>query len=197
VPYGTAYRALEQIAHARAGELLLVHGASGGVGIAAVQVARAKGLTVIGTAGTEKGRELAMREGAHHAVDHGAPGYLEEIMRLTGGRGVDIILEMLANKNLGADLKLLAPGESRGDRKPRRGDHQPTGHDGQGCRDLRNASLEHRGAGCGFSPCRPCGGNGNGTLRPVIGAEMPLADAPRAHRAVLQPGAFGKIVLVP
>ena len=198
VPYGTAYRALEQIAHARAGELLLVHGASGGVGIAAVQVARAKGLTVIGTAGTEKGRELAMREGAHHAVDHGAPGYLEEIMRLTGGRGVDVILEMLANKNLGADLKLLAP-RGRVVVIGSRGEVTINPRDMMG-RDAaifamllwnigeQDAASVHAALVAGME---------NGTLRPVIGAEMPLADAPRAHRAVLQPGAFGKIVLVP
>src|SRR6202790_1544499 len=67
VPYGTAYHALYQCTRARAGETLLIHGASGGVGIAAVQIARVMGLTVLGTAGTEKGLELVKREGAHHA----------------------------------------------------------------------------------------------------------------------------------
>jgi NADPH2:quinone reductase len=110
VPYATAFRALTQIARARAGETVLVHGASGGVGVAAVQTAHAAGLTVLGTAGTDRGRELARREGAHHVLDHTAAGYKDEIMSLTGGKGVDVILEMLANVNLGADLKLLAPG---------------------------------------------------------------------------------------
>ncbi|MFZ0959386.1 MAG: alcohol dehydrogenase catalytic domain-containing protein, partial [Terriglobia bacterium] len=57
VPYATAYRALWQIARAQAGETVLIHGASGGVGVAGVQLARAGGLTVIGTGGTERGRE--------------------------------------------------------------------------------------------------------------------------------------------
>ena len=69
------------------GETVLVHGASGGVGIGAVQLARARGLTVIGTAGTERGRRMVLEQGAHHVLDHGAPGYLDECVRLTGGQG--------------------------------------------------------------------------------------------------------------
>src|ERR1700674_3025857 len=100
VPCGTAYHALHHSAQARASEIVLVHGASGGVGSAAVQMARAMGLTVFGTAGTQKGIHLAKREGAHQVFDHSKPGYQEEILKATGGRGVDIILEMLANVNL-------------------------------------------------------------------------------------------------
>src|SRR4026207_1536059 len=90
------------------GETVLVHGASGGVGIGAVQLARARGLTVIGTASTEKGRRMVLEQGAHHALDHTAAGYLEECVRLTGGRGPDVILEMLANVNLQKDLGIIA-----------------------------------------------------------------------------------------
>src|ERR1700730_19303168 len=108
VPYGTAYHALHHSAEAHAAETVLVHGASGGVGIAGVQMARALGLTVFGTAGTQKGLDLAKREGAHQVFDHSKTGYQEEILKATGGRGVDIILEMLANVNLATDLKLLA-----------------------------------------------------------------------------------------
>ncbi|HEV2206225.1 MAG TPA: NADPH:quinone reductase, partial [Candidatus Acidoferrales bacterium] len=70
VPYGTAYHALYQCALARAGETVLIHGASGGVGSAAVQLARALGATVLGTAGSDKGLELVKREGAHRAFNH-------------------------------------------------------------------------------------------------------------------------------
>ncbi|MGH9482204.1 MAG: NADPH:quinone reductase, partial [Terriglobales bacterium] len=104
VPYGTAYHALRQRTRARAGETLLVHGASGGVGLAAVQLARALGLTVLGTAGSDAGAALARREGAHQVFRHDRPGYLEQILAATAGRGVDLILEMLANVNLGHDL---------------------------------------------------------------------------------------------
>lgn len=108
IPYATAYHALFNRAHGEAGETVLVHGASGGVGIGAVQLARARGLTVIGTAGTERGRRLVAEQGAHHVLDHAAAGYLEECVRLTGGRGPDIIMEMLANVNLQKDLGVIA-----------------------------------------------------------------------------------------
>src|SRR6266536_610684 len=98
VPYATAYHALFNRGHGRAGETGLGHGASGGVGIAGVQLARAGGMTVIGTAGTDRGRRLVAAQGAHHALDHTAPGYL------------DVVLEMLANVNLQKDLGAIAMG---------------------------------------------------------------------------------------
>ncbi len=110
VPYSTAYFALFYRAHAMPGETVLVHGASGGVGIAAVQLARNAGITVIGTGGTEQGRALAAEQGAHYSIDHKAPDHMEQVRKITGGRGVDVILEMLANVNLGKDLGVLAFG---------------------------------------------------------------------------------------
>jgi NADPH:quinone reductase len=198
VPYGTAYHALYQCTRARAGETVLIHGASGGVGIAAVQIARAMGLTVFGTAGSRKGLELVRREGGHHVFDHSQPGYLEQILKATSGVGVDLILEMLANVNLGQDLKLLAPGGrvvvigSRGDvtisprdLMTRRGSIQAFTL--WGVTEAEDKQI-HAGLIAGLE---------NGTLRPVVGRELSLAEAPRAHREILEPGAYGKIVLVP
>ena len=198
VPYGTAYHALYQRTRARAGETLLVHGASGGVGIAAVQIARAMGLTVLGTAGTEKGLELVKREGARHVFDHSKSGYLEQIVKATGGPGVDLILEMLANVNLGQDLKLLAP-HGRVVVIGSRGDVTITPRDLMTRRGSIQAftlwgitEAEEREIHAGL-----IAGLENGTQRPVVGKELPLAEAARAHKDVLEPGAFGKIVLVP
>src|SRR5215467_7680864 len=103
-PYATAYRGLLQRAAAEPGESVLVHGASGGVGTAAVQLARAHGLRVFGTAGSEEGLKLVREQGAHDVFDHRAPNHFEQIMKATEGHGVDVILEMLANENLGNDL---------------------------------------------------------------------------------------------
>jgi NADPH:quinone reductase len=198
VPYATAYRALTHFAQAQGGETALVHGASGGVGVAGVQVARALGMTVIGTAGTEKGRDLAVREGAHHVLDHGAAGYQDEIMRLTGGRGVDVILEMLANVNLGADLKLLAQHGrvvvigSRGEVTI-----NPRDMMGRETRILAMLLWNLPDAEAAGTHAALRAGLENGTLRPVVGTELPLAEAPQAHRKVMEPGAFGKIVLIP
>jgi NADPH2:quinone reductase len=198
VPYGTAYHALVNRAHGEAGETVLVHGASGGVGTGAVQLALARGLTVIGTAGTERGRRLVLAEGAHHVLDHGAPDYLEEIMRLTGGRGVDVVLEMLANVNLQKDLGIVAM----------RGRIVLIGNRGTTEINARLA-MNKDAAILGMAlyhatPAQLTGihaalveGLRNGTLRPVIAQDLPLAKAPRAHEAVMEPGHYGKIVLIP
>lgn len=198
IPYATAYRALFQIARAAPGDYVLVHGASGGVGIAAVQLARAAGMKVIGTGGSGKGRALVKEQGAHYVLDHRAPDHLEQIVALTGGRGVDVILEMLANVNLSHDLKLLSQG----------GRVVVIGSRGTVEIDPRDAMVRDAvilGMVLFNTPERETAnihaalsaGLENSTLRPVIGQELPLADAPRAHQAVMQPGAYGKIVLVP
>lgn len=109
VPYTTAYHALFEVARGLPAECVLVHGASGGVGLAAVQLARAAGMTIIGTASTEEGLLLVREQGAHHVINHLAPDYAQDILSGTEGRGVDVILEMLANVNLSRDLSMLAP----------------------------------------------------------------------------------------
>ncbi len=205
VPYATAWRALFIRARARAGETVLVHGASGGVGVAAVQIARAHGLTVIGTAGTEDGMQLVREQGADHVLNHRAPDYLQEVMRVTAvpptpaqGAGVDVVLEMLANVNLDKDLDVLAFG----------GRIVVIGNRGRVEIDARKA-MGKDAAILGmtlFNATRDemteihaslVAGLANGSLSPVIGQEMPLAEAAKAHAAVMEPGAFGKIVLVP
>src|SRR5512132_2768175 len=196
-PYATAYRGLFQRADAKPGETVLVHGASGGVGTAAVQLARARGLRVFGTASTDEGIKLTRQQGAHEVFDHRAPDHFEQIMKATGGHGVDVIVEMLANVNLGKDLTILAKGGrvviigSRG-----RVEINP--------RDTMQRDADVRGMILPNTPpaelasihAALVAGLENGTLRPVIGKEFPLADAAEAHRAVIVPGAIGKIVLV-
>ncbi|KAK3744570.1 hypothetical protein QZH41_013484, partial [Actinostola sp. cb2023] len=96
--------------HVRPGESLLVHGASGGVGIAAVQFARSHGMVVFGTAGTDDGEAVIRKAGAHYTFNHRSLNYLDKIKDATGGSGIDVIVEMLANANLHKDLQLLATG---------------------------------------------------------------------------------------
>jgi NADPH:quinone reductase len=198
VPYGTAYFALFHSAQARASETALIHGGSGGVGTAGVQIARAMGMTVIGTAGTEKGLELVKREGAHHAFNHTKAGYAEEILQATGGRGVDVVLEMLANVNLATDTKLLATNGrvivigNRGEItiNPRELMSRRASVRGFTLWAVTEAEAADIYAGIGA-------GLESGTMRPVVGKELPLAEAPRAHKEILEPGRAGKIVLVP
>jgi NADPH2:quinone reductase len=196
VPYGTAYHALYHSAKAHASETALVHGASGGVGIAALQIARAMGLMVLGTAGTPKGFEVAKREWAHQVFDHRKARYQEEILQATDNRGVDIILEMLANVNLSSDTKLLA-NNGRVIVIGSRGEVTINPRELMGCRaSIRAFTLWattaaeeadiHAGLFAGLE---------NGTLRPIVDKKFLLADAVRAHKEILEPGAAGKIVL--
>ncbi len=169
VPAAIAYRSLFQKARAIPGETLLVHGASGG--------AQTRGPS---------------------AVDHRAEDHLDRIVELTSGRGVDVILEMAANVNLGKDLKILAHAGrvvvigSRGtvEIDPRDAMSREATIFGVlvfSATDREYASI-HAALVAALE---------NGTLRPVIGSQMPLADAARSHVAVMESGAYGKIILMP
>jgi NADPH2:quinone reductase len=196
VPYVTAFRALHDRARIQPGETLFVHGASGGVGLAAIQIARAWGLTIIGTAGTPEGIELIGAQGAHHALNHRADGYLERLKEITAGRGPDVILEHLANVNLDNDLSAVAyagrivvvGNRGRIDIDPRKVMSKDGVILGMSLWNTPAADLAriYKALDAGLE---------NGSLAPVVATELPLEDAGRAHEMVLEPGARGKIVL--
>jgi NADPH:quinone reductase len=198
VPYCTAYRALFQRAWTKPGDTVLVHGATGGVGIAAVELAHARGTRVIGSGGTDMGLKTVREHGADVTVNHREPNYTETIKQATGGRGADVIVEMAAHINLDHDLGMLAKGgrivvvgnRGRVEIDPR----QAMGRDGtilgMTLFNVSDADFVEIHAGL-------IAGLTNGTLNPVVGREMPLAEAARAHQAVMEPGAHGKIVLIP
>jgi len=198
IPYTTAYRALFQRVHAVAGEVVLVHGASGAVGIAAVQFARAAGMIVIGTAGSDSGRSLAAEQGCHHVLDHRSPDHFKQALAFSDNRGVDVVVEVMANANLGYDLTVLAKHGriavigSRGKVEINPGDVMGREASIVGVMSLggteRETARMHAAIVAGLE---------NGTLRPVVGQELPLAEAPRAHRLIMEGPAYGKIVLVP
>lgn len=198
VPYGAAFRALFQRAHGVAGETVLVHGASGSVGIAAVQLARAAGLRVIGTAGTEEGMALVLAQGGHHVLNHRKDAYLDELRELTCGKGVDVVIEMLANVNLDRDLGVLGKGGrvvivgSRGrvEIDPRATFAGETAILGMTLFNATERELASMHAAFGE-------GLANGTLRPVVSRELPLAEAAAAHHGVMESSTLGKIVLLP
>jgi NADPH2:quinone reductase len=198
VPYGTAYRAMFIRGDAKAAETVLVHGASGGVGIASVQLARAFGMNIIGTAGTDEGLKLVREQGAQHVVNHRQEKYTDQIMALTEGRGVDLIMEMLANENLGKDLPMLA----------KRGRVVVIGNRGNveiNPRDTMTRDADIRGMSLMHADDRELeqihsalvAGLENKSLRPVIGKKFKLDEAAKAHVAILESGAYGKIVLIP
>jgi NADPH2:quinone reductase len=197
IPFGTAWQALFARAKGMAGESLLVHGASGGVGLAAIQFGRAAGMRVIGTAGTEDGLRLVRENGAHIAINHTSPDQYMQILKATEHKGVDVILEMLANVNLADDLEIIAPhgrvvvigNRGKVEIDPRlmmRKDSCVMGM------MLVNATeKEFRGIFAGIAA-----GLENGYLNPIIGKRFPLSEAPAAHHAIMETRATGKIVLV-
>ena len=197
VPVVTAHRALFGRAHARPGEIALVHGASGAVGLAAVQLAKAAGLTVFGTAGSDEGMTLARDAGAAQVFDHRDSAHGDRIRAATDGRGVDVIVEMLASANLDMDLGLLAlrgrvvvvGSRGRIEIDPRQTMARDLSVLGM---TLWNVPAEERGAiheAIGHALAE-------GTLRPIVGREFPLEEAADAHRTLFESPARGKIALL-
>ena len=198
VTYATAYRGLFHRANTRPGETVLVHGATGGVGSAAVQIAHAHGIRVIGSGGSDRGLQAVRDCGADVIVNHRQPNYLEEVMRATDGRGVDVVLEMAAHINLDKDLSILA----------QRGRVVVIGNRGRVEIDARQ-TMARDASILGmtlFNISDPdmasinayvVAGLANRTLNPIVGREFPLAEAAKAQDAVMEPGALGKIALIP
>jgi NADPH2:quinone reductase len=198
VSYTTAHYALFERGGACAGEAVFIHGASGSVGTSAIQLAKRAGLKVIGSGGTAKGLDLIRAEGADHAVDHTQDGYLDDVREQTGGTGPEIVLEMLANVNLAADMDLVAK-YGRIIVIGNRGDVTITPRVAMMKEiDIRGIALWN----ATHEQMKPImddilAGVADGALRPVIGRQFPLSEAAAAHVAVLEPGAHGKIVLIP
>jgi NADPH:quinone reductase len=197
VSYPTAHYALFERGGAKAGETVFIHGASGSVGSSAIQLAKRAGLRVVGSAGTAKGLELVRGEGVDHAVNHTEAGYMNDVRRLTGGNGPELILEMLANVNLAADMDLVA----------KYGRIIVIGNRGEITVNPRVAmmkELDIRGIAlwnATAAQMKPImrdilAGVADGSLRPVVGREMRLSEAGAAHLAVLEHGIGGKIVLI-
>ncbi|XP_027729827.1 quinone oxidoreductase [Vombatus ursinus] len=198
IPYFTAFRALIHSARAKAGETVLIHGASGGVGVAACQMARAYGLKVLGTAGTEQGREMVLKNGAHQVFNHREADYIQKIKEYVGESGVNVIIEMVSNINLQKDLQLLSF-KGRviivGCRGPI--EINP--------RDTMKKEISIIGVSL-YSSLKEdylqssaalLAGMETGWLIPVIGPQYPLENAEQAHEDIIKSqGALGKMILV-
>lgn len=198
VPGSAAWRSLFHRGDAQPGDRLLIHGASGSVGLFAIQLAKLAGLEVYGTAGNQAGRTLVCKYGALDTFSHNDKEYREQLMEATGGNGFDLILEMLANVNLEKDLEMLAPrgrviivgSRGRIEIDPRLTMGKET--------DIRGMSLfsatpeEQKRMHASLH-----GAMASGSVTPVVSSVLPLADAPRSHEQVLNDGNLGKIVLRP
>lgn len=195
-PYTTAYRALFQRGGAQPNEVALIHGASGGVGLAAVELAAGAGVKVIGTASKPRGRKRVQEAGAAHVLDHSEDGYEKQVALLTGGRGVDLIIEMAAGKNLRADLSLLAPGGrvvvvgSRGEVSidPR--------YLMKAEADIRATAIWNMTAedfALTYAAIHTC--LSSGSIHPFVAHIIPLSQAEQAHLLMEENAHEGKVVL--
>jgi len=196
IPALTAYRALFHRAKIKPGESVLIHGASGGVGLLTVQMAKGFGATVIGTASTDEGKALVKASGAAHVLDHITEDSIDEIMSLTNSRGPDVIIEFLANVNLETDLKVIAP----------YGRIVVVGNRGSIEINPRLAMMKEADIlGLALWNALPDEYQESlhaieaflesGILHPVIGDVLALEDAEKAHEQIIQNKAQGKIVL--
>lgn len=200
IPAFTAHRALTVATNARPGEWVMIHGASGAVGIAAVQLAVDMGCRVIGTAGSQAGMRLVQGAGAEVVLNHHDDALGDQVLAATAGAGVNVIIEMLANVNLGKDLPLLAL-RGRVGVVGSRGDVTITP------RDLMAREAAVVGVMRGFADADPAylaeaeayirAKLASGALAPAVGAEYPLAEAAAAQIEVIEHshGSSGKIVL--
>ena len=197
-PYATSYRALFQKAATVIGETVLVHGASGGVGIAATQWAKNAGCRVIGTASSDEGKELVKDQGADAVFDHTDEDHFGDVHDFADGKGVEVIIEMLANVNLERDFEALAM-NGRIVIVGNRGSLQFTPRQAM----TKDATLYGMSLFNSDQTDRDEIHSDilNGLivvfLHPVVRESIPVNDAPKSHREIITSRGFGKIVLVP
>jgi NADPH2:quinone reductase len=199
--YQTAYHALVQRGRLRDGEWVLVHGAAGGIGIAAIQVAKVFGAKVIATASTEEKRQACLEEGADYAIDY-RNGFTDEVKKLTGGKGVDIVYDPIGDKVAEESLRCLAWC----------GRLLILGFLGGGPTNIRSNYLLIKGIDVigvrvgGLTEAAPelaianmkllIDLAGQGLLKPRISHSFPLEQAKGALQAVIDRAVIGKAVLV-
>ncbi|MFJ8234303.1 NADPH:quinone reductase [Ureibacillus sp. NPDC094379] len=196
VPVTAAYRSLFHRGRLKPGETVLIHGASGGVGTLAVQLAKYAGARVIGTVGTEEGYELVRKAGADEIFYHNEEHYIEKIQSLSNGAGVDLVLEMLANVNLEKDLQLVnkygrvVVVGNRGslDFNPRLTMAKEADVMGMA---VWNAPIDQYNE----SLIAVEAALSNGGLHPFVGKVLPLEEAAEAQKVILEGNAKGKLVL--
>lgn len=199
----TAALILKRAARLAAGEAVFVEGASGGVGSLGVQLARLYGArTVVGAASSAEKRARVLALGADAAIDYGAAGWSQEILRLTGGRGVDVVMEMTGGDVFAEAMQCLAPGGrvivyGIASRKPYQVPTERLIARGQTVAGFYLGQCLHDRTLIEQTLAEFAGFVASGRLNAAIGAVLPLAQAAEAHRRLESRATSAKIVLVP
>jgi NADPH2:quinone reductase len=201
VVYGTSHHALTAKARLQAGEVLLVHGAAGGVGLTAVQIGKRLGATVIATAGGAAKLDIARQHGADHLVDYRSEDIRERVKELTGGRGADVVYDPVGGDVFKASLRCTAPdgrilliGFASGDvpQIPANillvKNITCIGYNWGAYRQIDPGALER-------SFAQLLGWIAEGSLVPHVSMTFALADYAQAYAALIERRSTGKVVL--
>ncbi len=196
IPYFTAYRALIRHGKLQKGETVVTHGATGGVGIAAVQLAKVLGANIIATAGTDYGRELLKSIGVTQIIDHRNPGHYDDFMKLTNKKGVDVLLE-IASGFFRSDIEVMAPfGRIVSivggvfELPVHELMHKDVSITGMDVFNTPDDEKKEIGAWLTAQLEKD-------SFSPIIRKEFPLSEAAKAHELLAKPGAAGKLILIP
>jgi NADPH2:quinone reductase len=199
--FQTGWFGLHRRAHLQAGETLLVHAGAGGVGSAAIQLGKAAGATVIATAGSDEKVEVCLRLGADHAVNYKTQDFVEEVKRVTEGRGADVVYDPVggdvydrSTKCIAFEGRIVIVGFTSG-RIPQAAANHVL---------IKNYSVVglHWGLYSKRAPALiPPAGRAlldlyeSGQVKPHISIRLPLAEAPRALATVAEGKSTGKVIL--
>lgn len=194
VTYTTAWDAIVNKAQVQSGQWVLVQGASGGVGVAAVQIAKALGAKVIGTASTDEKRAWVIAQGADHMVDYTQPDWVDQVKQLTGGNGVNAVIDGVGGESFIKSFDAIARGGAI------------CVYGASGGRDVNfDITNLYRTS----ARVLGCGGNGStredfektlsmfstGKLKATVEVTLPLDEAEEAHKSIEERRVIGKIVL--
>lgn len=203
VTYGTGHIALKHRARLQAGEVLVVHGAAGGVGLTAVEIGKAMGATVIATAGGPDKLDIARKAGADHGIDYLTEDIRDRVKALTGGRGADVFYDPIGGEVFEASLRciafegrLLVIGFAGGTVQQIKANHVM----------VKNVDIIGVNRG-GYDTVRPdvarasyaelMAWYADGRLAPFVSRTVPLDGAVEALRAVVTRKTTGKVVITP
>lgn len=222
VNYGTAYAGLVLMGGLRDGDRVLIHAAAGGVGLAAVQIAKARGAEVFGTASASK-HEAIRAQGVAHAIDYRSVDFEETVARITGGDGIDIAFDAIGPSSFRKDYRLLRPGGRLvcyGLSEVQTGEGRNLPAVLRSLAAMTTATMpwwkslaimnENKGV-FGLNMLHWWDREGSlervveplvedlssGRSEPVVAEAFPLSEAPAAHRFIHERRNVGKVVLVP
>jgi NADPH:quinone reductase-like Zn-dependent oxidoreductase len=194
IAFGTAWHMLINRGGLQAGHTVLIQAAGSGIGSAALQVARLAGATIFATASSEQKLQRAKALGAHHLINYSEENFAERVLELTGGKGVDVIMEHVGGEVFTRSLECLkrdgvivTAGAHAGEVVPL--DIIPFFRRQLRLSGSKNASVTELRTVMGLVA--------EGRLKPVIHRTFPLAEAAEAHRVVDSREIFGKVLLLP